>query len=91
MSNILMNRTRSQIIRFLLRNGPSTCGEIGNELQSSLASTRRQLKRLHEAGLVQRSSAQFNASPELVQRHVEALAASFRSTVMLSDRPASMN
>ncbi|MBT2554940.1 helix-turn-helix domain-containing protein [Arthrobacter sp. ISL-5] len=77
MSNILMNRTRSQIIRFLLKNGPSTCGQIGVELQTSPSSIRRQLNVLRETGLVRRTSTQFVASPEQVQRQIDALAASF--------------
>ncbi|MDQ0078217.1 winged helix-turn-helix domain-containing protein [Arthrobacter oryzae] len=77
MSNILMNRTRSQIIRFLLKNGPSTCGQIGIELQASPSSIRRQLNALRESGLVRRTSTQFVASPEQVQRQLDALAASF--------------
>lgn len=82
MSNILMNQTRSRIIRFLLRNGPSTCGQIGRELGASPSATRRQLGLLTDAGLVQRSSAQFSASAEQVQLHAAALEASFQVTVM---------
>ncbi|XAS65435.1 winged helix-turn-helix domain-containing protein [Pseudarthrobacter sp. So.54] len=77
-----MNRTRSRIIRFLLRNGPSTCGQIGRELCASPSAIRRQLGLLTEAGLVQRSSTQFSASAEQVQLHAAALNASFQVTVM---------
>jgi predicted ArsR family transcriptional regulator len=82
MSSILMNRTRSRIIRFLLRNGPSTCGQIGRELRTSPSAVRRHLGLLLEAGLVQRSSTQFSASAEQVQLHATALEASFQVTVM---------
>jgi predicted ArsR family transcriptional regulator len=82
MSSILMNRTRSRIIRFLLRNGPSTCGQIGSELSASPSAIRKQLGLLLDAGLVQRSSTQFSASVEQVQLHAAALEASFRGTVM---------
>ena len=82
MSSILMNRTRSRIIRFLLRNGPSTCGQIGRELSASRSTIRRQLGLLTEAGLVQRSSTQFSASAEQVQLNAAALEASFQVTVM---------
>jgi predicted ArsR family transcriptional regulator len=91
MSSILMNRTRSRIIRFLLRNGPSTCGQIGSELQASPSSIRRHLELLREAGLVQRSSAQFTASAEQVHSHVSALEESFNSTVMPPIYPTPMS
>jgi predicted ArsR family transcriptional regulator len=82
MSSILMNRTRSRIIRFLLRNGPSTCGQIGRELCTSTSAVRRHLGLLLDAGLVQRSSTQFSASAKQVQLHATALEASFQVTVM---------
>lgn len=82
MSSILMNRTRSQIIRFLLRNGPSTCSRIGRELHASESNVRRHLGLLRDAGLVQHSSAQFSTSSENVQRHVAAVEASFQVKVM---------
>jgi predicted ArsR family transcriptional regulator len=90
MSSILMNRTRSRIIRFLLRNGPSTCGQIGSELQASPSSIRRHLDLLREAGLVQHSSALFSTSPEHVQRHASAIEASFQTTVMPHSFPTPM-
>ncbi len=86
-----MNRTRSRIIRFLLRNGPSTCGQIGIHLDASPSNVRRHLHLLRDAGLVQHSSAFFSTSPEHVQHHLEALAASFHATVMPSDRLDSMS
>lgn len=86
-----MNRTRSRIIRFLLRNGPSTCGQIGSELKASPSSIRRHLDLLRDAGIVQHSSAQFSASPEHVRLHAGALAASFHAAVMPSDRLDSMS
>ncbi|MFE4542638.1 ArsR family transcriptional regulator [Arthrobacter sp. NPDC056727] len=91
MSNILMNRTRSQIIRFLLRNGPSTCGQIGTGLRASPSTIRRQLLLLRRAGLVQHSASQFDALPEQVQRQVEALAESFTGTVMPPAGSSPMN
>ncbi|KRE72645.1 helix-turn-helix domain-containing protein [Arthrobacter sp. Soil762] len=86
MSNILMNRTRSRILRFLIRNGPSTCGQIGDELGQSYSGIRRQLDLLCDARLVTHSAGRFQASPERVQ----AAAASFRRTVMQSDLGGSM-
>lgn len=91
MSSILMNRTRSRIIRFLLRNGPSTCGQIGSELCASPSAVRRHLGLLRDAGLVQQSSAQFSVSPEHVQRQAGALAASFHVSVMPSQYRDPMN
>lgn len=81
-----MNKTRSRIVRFLLRNGPSTCGMIGTNLHTSPSNVRRHLHLLRKAGLVQYSSAFFSTSPEHVQHHLETLAASFHATVMPSDR-----
>lgn len=91
MSNILMNRTRSQIVRFLLKNGPSTCSEIGAELQASPSTIRRQLNLLGNAGLVQRASSQFAVSPEQVHRQTDAFAATFHCPVMQPDGAAPMN
>ncbi|WP_372494637.1 winged helix-turn-helix domain-containing protein [Pseudarthrobacter humi] len=91
MSSILMNRTRSRIIRFLLRNGPSTCNQIGRELRASPSSVRRHLSLLREAGLVQRSSAGFSASAEGVQSHISVLEASFQIMVMPPSFPTPMS
>ena len=91
MSNILMNRTRSQIVRFLLKNGPSTCSEIGAGLQASPSTIRRQLNFLGNAGLVQRASTQFSVSPEQVQRLTNDFAATFHCPVMQQDGLAPMN
>ncbi|WP_354215471.1 helix-turn-helix domain-containing protein [Arthrobacter sp. UYCo732] len=77
-----MNRTRSRIIRFLLRNGPSTCGQIGSELHTTPSNVRWHLSLLRDAGLVQHASTQFSASPERVQRYASDLAASFHDSVM---------
>ena|GEM_PF-5959326 len=86
-----MNRTRSRIIRFLLRNGPSTCGQIGSELHSAPSNVRRHLDLLQNAGLVQHSSAQFSASAKQVQSHISAIEASFQGTVMPQCFPTPMS
>lgn len=91
MSSILMNRTRSRIIRFLLRNGPSTCAQIGSELDASPSNIRWHLGLLREADLVHQSSAKFRVSPEHVQRQAGALAASFQVAVMPSQYSDPMN
>jgi predicted ArsR family transcriptional regulator len=82
---------RSQIVRFLLNNGPSTCGEIAAGLQASPSTIRRQLNFLGIAGLVQRASNQFTASHENVQRQTDDFAATFHCPVMQPDGLAPMN
>ncbi|MHA7294417.1 helix-turn-helix domain-containing protein [Arthrobacter sp. HLT1-21] len=73
-----MNRTRSQIVRFLLRNGPSTSGEVGSELGVSQPAIRRHLALLRCAGLVEASAAaRFTARPDQVLKEIEAIAATF--------------
>lgn len=73
-----MNRTRSRIIRFLLRNGPSTCSEIGSALGVSPPAVRRHVVLLRCAGLVERiAAASFTARPDQVLAEIEAMAATF--------------
>ncbi|WP_370872732.1 ArsR/SmtB family transcription factor [Arthrobacter bambusae] len=80
MSNILMNRTRSQIIRFLLRNGPASCSEIGSELRISSSAIRRHLALMHRAGLLESSdSLGYSASPQTVRAAAEAFSATLCS------------
>jgi predicted ArsR family transcriptional regulator len=86
-----MNRTRSRIVRFLLRNGPSSCTEIGIHLDASPSSVRRHLHLLLDAGLVQHSSAKFSASAAQVHSHVSALEASFHLNVMPPIYPTPMS
>ncbi|WP_350224975.1 helix-turn-helix domain-containing protein [Arthrobacter sp. efr-133-TYG-120] len=91
MSNILMNKTRSRIVRFLVRNGPATCTEISTKLQAPSSTIRRHLNLLRRAGLVQRTYGEFGASREQVQDQIDDLAASFRRTVMLPSHSVPMN
>ena len=92
MSNILMHRKRSQILRFLLRNGPSTCGEIGSELDASPPVVRRHLALLHSAGLVEPLPAKrFEACPEQVRGQLEALAACFAGEVITAGSSGPMD
>jgi predicted ArsR family transcriptional regulator len=87
MSSILMNPTRSQIIRFLLRNGPASCSEIGSALGVSSPAIRRHVVLLHGAGLVERMSvARFTARPDQVRGEIEAVAAGF--TLAVRPNPA---
>lgn len=77
-----MNRMRSRIIRFLLRNGPSTCSEIGSALGVSSPAIRRHVVLLHCAGLVERMSiARFTVCPDQVRGEIETMAASFTGEV----------
>lgn len=80
MSNILMNRTRSQIVRFLLRNGPASCSEIGSELRISSSAIRRHLALMHRAGLLDASdSSRYSASSQDVRAAAEAFSATLSS------------
>lgn len=77
-----MNRTRSQIIRFLLRNGPASCNEIGSALGVSSSAIRRHVVLLRCDGLVERKSvARFTARPDQVLGQIEAMAASYTGVV----------
>lgn len=77
-----MNRTRSRIIRFLLRNGPSTCSEIGSALGLSSPAIRRHVVMLHCAGLVERMPvARFTACPDHVLGEIETMAVTFAGEV----------
>lgn len=78
-----MNRTRSRIIRFLLRNGPSTCSEIGSALGLSSQAIHRHVVMLHCAGLVERMSvARFFARPDQVLGEIETIATSIAGEFM---------
>ncbi|MEW9870667.1 winged helix-turn-helix domain-containing protein [Arthrobacter sp. HS15c] len=74
MSIVLLNRTRTRILRVLLLEGPSTCHELSLKLRLSLSTTRRHLNVLTSVGLIDRVPAgRFRASPEKVRSEVEAI------------------
>lgn len=74
MSIVLMNRTRTRILRILLLEGPSTCPELSSKLRLSLSTTRRHLKVMTSVGLIERVPARrFRARPEKVRSEVEAI------------------
>ncbi|WP_426225736.1 helix-turn-helix domain-containing protein [Pseudarthrobacter sp. DSP2-3-2b1] len=76
MSNILMNRTRTRILRVLLMDGPATCPALSSELRVSLSTVRRHLNLMTSVGLVERThDRQFRARPEKVRREAEAMSA----------------
>jgi predicted transcriptional regulator len=79
MANILMNRTRSQLIRHLIAHGPATCNEVANALNVSASSLRRHLTLLCEARILILGSGRYSAQPDEIGRQLADLAASFQS------------
>lgn len=76
MSSILMNRTRTRILRVLLMDGPATCPALSSELGLSLSTVRRHLKLMTSVGFVERIPArQFRACREKVRREAEEMSA----------------
>lgn len=79
MANILMNRTRSRLIRYLITHGPATCREVAAALTLSASSVRKHLILLCEAGVVILGSGTYEARPDEVERELADLAATFQS------------
>jgi predicted ArsR family transcriptional regulator len=79
MANILMNRTRSRLIRYLITHGPATCREVAAALTISTSSVRKHLSLLCEAGVVILGSGTYTARPDEVERELADLAATFQS------------
>ncbi|WP_354147523.1 helix-turn-helix domain-containing protein [Arthrobacter sp. 754] len=79
MANILMNRTRSRLIRYLITHGPATCREVAAALTISASSVRKHLSLLCEAGVVILGSGTYKARPDMVERELADLAATFQS------------
>lgn len=79
MANILMNRTRSKIIRFLIVHGPATCHEVAAALDRSVPSLRRHLNLLCHAGVLMLASGQYRAQPDEIERQLAELSAGFQS------------
>lgn len=74
MTSILMNRTRTRILRVLLLEGPATCPELSSKLRLSLSTTRRHLNMMTIVGLIEPVPARrFRASPEKVRSEAEAI------------------
>lgn len=59
MTNLLMNRTRSRLLHFLSKNGPSTSTQIAAGVGLSLSTVRRQLSILVSSGCVELSQGRF--------------------------------
>ena len=79
MANILMNRTRSRLIRYLNTHGPATCREVAAALTLSASSVRKHLSLLCEAGVVILGSGKYTARSDEVERELADLAAAFQS------------
>ncbi|MFC8521348.1 winged helix-turn-helix domain-containing protein [Pseudarthrobacter sp. NPDC057230] len=79
MANILMNRTRSRLIRYLSTYGPATCPEVAAALTLSASSVRKHLRLLCQAGLVALGSGTYTARPDEIERELADLAATFQS------------
>jgi predicted ArsR family transcriptional regulator len=74
-TSVLMNRTRTQILRFLIRSGPTTRTVLASELRTSMATIRRHLKLLELAGLVHDLDGErFSARPALIESQLIELA-----------------
>jgi predicted ArsR family transcriptional regulator len=77
MTNILMNRTRSRLIRYLIAHGPASCSELAAALNMSASSVRRHLTLLCEAGIIVPETETFIARADHIKRELDDLAASF--------------
>jgi DNA-binding Lrp family transcriptional regulator len=77
MANILMNRTRSRLIRYLIAHGPASCSEVAAALNMSASSVRRHITLLCEAGIIIPGTGTYSARPDDIKRQLDHLAASF--------------
>ncbi|MGN7149173.1 ArsR/SmtB family transcription factor [Arthrobacter sp. SAFR-179] len=79
MPNILMHRTRSKIIRFLMAHGPATCEDVAAAFSRSAPSLQGQLSLLYEAGFLTFESGRYRARRDEIERQLSELAALFQS------------
>lgn len=77
--DILMNRTRSRLLRFLIAHGPASCGDASHALGLSQSTVRRQMMLLCEAGVVRAAAGSFSAQLDQIERQLQELSARFRS------------
>lgn len=75
--DILMNRTRSQLLRFLIAHGPASCGDASLALGLSQSAVRRQIRLLCGAGMVRSAAGTFTAQLDQIERHLQELSAGF--------------
>ena len=79
MANILMNRTRSRLIRYLIIHGQATCSEVAAALNVSDSSVRKHLTLLCEAGIISVGSGMYRARADQIERQLADFAATFQS------------
>lgn len=80
MVNIMMNRTRSQIIRYLVAHGPATCHQVGAALNVPASRLNGHLTLLRQAGIVTLASERYCAQVDEIERQFAELAATFQPT-----------
>ncbi|WP_350224296.1 helix-turn-helix domain-containing protein [Pseudarthrobacter sp. MEB009] len=81
-TSILMNRTRSQILRFLIRSGPSTLGVLASGIHASRRTVRRHLLVLESAGYIQAlADERYSAHASFVECQLIDLAAQYSPQV----------
>ncbi|MFF1830681.1 helix-turn-helix domain-containing protein [Paenarthrobacter sp. NPDC058040] len=86
-TSILMNRTRTQILRFLIRSGPTTPTVLASELRTSRTTIRRHLLILESAGLVQDLDGRsFSARLSVIESQLVELAGQY--SVQMPPTPA---
>ena len=79
--DILMNRTRSRLLRFLIVHGPASCGHASRALGLSQSTVRRQIMLLSDAGLITPLAGTFGAQVDLIEKHLQELSAGFQCPV----------
>ena len=79
--DILMNRTRSRLLRFLIAHGPASCGDASLALGLSPSTVRRQITLLCDAGLVSPLAGSFSAQVEQIEKQIQELSAGFQCPV----------
>lgn len=78
MANILMHRTRSRLVRFLIASGPASCSEAAAALGMARSTVRRHIAMLCEAGIIT-GTATFRVEPEQVERQLADLETTFQT------------
>jgi DNA-binding transcriptional regulator LsrR (DeoR family) len=86
--DILMNRTRSQLLRFLIAFGPASCEDVSLALGLSRSTVRRQMALLRGAGVVTLSAGTFTAQLDQIEQQLRELSATFQSPVTGFTNPA---
>ena len=86
--DILMNRTRSRLLRFLIAHGPASCGDASLALGLSQSTVRRQIMLLCDAGLISPLAGTFSAQVDQIEKQLQELSARFQSPVTDLMNPA---